>query len=176
MIAEWDKRSRHRQSFLLASIFQRERSDGSDDANVTLAQFEGDALKNEPLIAGYTHFIRLFRFPFFKEGDTREKRDGMRVFLRQHGYRIGRATIDASDWAISSRMEKRIQQDGKAALSPIAISSCSTSGSAPSFTTPFATRRRAPGAPYRVASPQSAQRPVPQRSHQYVHRKRLEAR
>ncbi len=85
-------------------------------SNVTLAQFEDDLLKNEPVIAAYRHFGRLFRFPFFKEGNTLEKRDGMRAFLRQHKYRMGRATIDASDWAISARLENRVKGDPKAKL------------------------------------------------------------
>ncbi|HJT70064.1 MAG TPA: polysaccharide deacetylase family protein [Terriglobales bacterium] len=79
-----------------------------NNSKVTLTDFEADVLKNEPLIRDYPHFVRLFRFPYFKEGETAEKRDGMRSFLRQHGYRIGRATIDASDWAISDRLEKRV--------------------------------------------------------------------
>jgi hypothetical protein len=33
----------------------------------------------------------------------------MRAFLRRHGYRVGRATIDASDWAIDVRLNKRVQ-------------------------------------------------------------------
>src|SRR5579862_4063406 len=74
---------------------------------VTISDFEADALKNEPLIVSYRHFTRLFRYPYFKEGDTAEKRDGMRSFLQEHGYRIGRATIDASDWAIDTRMAKK---------------------------------------------------------------------
>jgi peptidoglycan-N-acetylglucosamine deacetylase len=42
----------------------------------------------------------------------------MRAFLQQHGYRSGRATIDASDWAITARMEARTQTDAKADLTP----------------------------------------------------------
>lgn len=85
-----------------------------NNAEISLAQFESDILRNESLIHNYRHFVRLFRFPYFKEGDTAEKRDGLRSFLREHGYRIGRATIDASDWAISNRLEKRIESDPKA--------------------------------------------------------------
>src|SRR5262249_32265528 len=62
------------------------------------------------------HFSRLFRYPYFKEGNTVEKRDGMRSLLREHGYRIGRATIDASDWAIDARMQARLTQTPNAAL------------------------------------------------------------
>ncbi len=89
-----------------------------NSANVTLTQFEADFLRNEPLIRDYSHFVRLFRFPYFKEGDTVEKRDGMRSFLQQHGYRAGRATIDASDWAISGRLEKRTQGAPKTDTAP----------------------------------------------------------
>jgi peptidoglycan-N-acetylglucosamine deacetylase len=83
---------------------------------VTLAEFEADALKNEPLIRGYSDFVPLFRYPFFKEDDTLEKRDGMRSFLQQHGYRIGRATIDASDWAIDRRLQARVKNHPDADL------------------------------------------------------------
>jgi peptidoglycan/xylan/chitin deacetylase (PgdA/CDA1 family) len=38
-----------------------------NDADIKLANFESDVLKNEPLIHGYTHFTRLFRFPYFKK-------------------------------------------------------------------------------------------------------------
>jgi hypothetical protein len=42
----------------------------------------------------------------------------MRQFLEEHNYRIGRATIDASDWAISSRLELRVKQTPSADLTP----------------------------------------------------------
>jgi hypothetical protein len=38
----------------------------------------------------------------------------MRSFLRQHSYRIGRTTIDASDWAIDARLGNRLKADPKA--------------------------------------------------------------
>ncbi|HEX4486761.1 MAG TPA: polysaccharide deacetylase family protein [Terriglobales bacterium] len=77
------------------------------NGDTTLAEFEADFTRNEPLIRDYEHFVPLFRFPFFKEGNTAGKRDGMRAFLKQHGYRSGRATIDASDWAIDDRLNAR---------------------------------------------------------------------
>jgi peptidoglycan/xylan/chitin deacetylase (PgdA/CDA1 family) len=83
---------------------------------VKLADFETDVLKNEPLVTSRANFARLFRYPFFKEGDTAGKRDGMRSFLRERGYRIGRATIDASDWAINARLERRVAETPTADL------------------------------------------------------------
>jgi peptidoglycan/xylan/chitin deacetylase (PgdA/CDA1 family) len=83
---------------------------------VTLAQFEADAQKGENVVSGYPKFQKTFRYPFFKEGDTIEKRDGMRWWLMQRGYKFGRATIDASDWAIDGRMRKRLETDARADL------------------------------------------------------------
>jgi peptidoglycan/xylan/chitin deacetylase (PgdA/CDA1 family) len=83
---------------------------------VTLPEFEADFAKNEPLIRSYRQFQRLFRYPYFKEGDTVQKRDGMRSFLVGRGYRHGRATIDASDWAISARLQKRVAENPQADL------------------------------------------------------------
>ncbi len=85
---------------------------------VTLADFQADSAKAEQAIAPYPQFRKLFRFPFFKEGSTLEKRDGMRTWLKNKGYIQGRATIDASDWAIDARLVKRLNEDPKANLAP----------------------------------------------------------
>jgi len=117
LISQWDHAghaiANHSYSHL---YFNTTRTEGG--GNTTLAEFEADAVRNEPLISKYRHFTRLFRFPYFKEGDTIEKRDGMRLFLRKHGYRIGRASIDASDWAISTRMEAHAKQNPRGNLTP----------------------------------------------------------
>src|SRR5215471_9507119 len=107
LIAEWDRAGHVIGNHSYSHLNFNESPDASNANGVTLAQFESDARKNEPLIRGYRNFRRLFRYPFFKEGDTAEKRDGMRSFLQMHGYRIGRATIDASDWAIDARMANK---------------------------------------------------------------------
>ncbi|HEY6369239.1 MAG TPA: polysaccharide deacetylase family protein [Candidatus Sulfotelmatobacter sp.] len=114
LIAAWD----HAGHLIANHSYSHLHFNGSADGpeRVTLADFESDALKNEPLIRDYHHFSRSFRYPFFKEGDTVEKRDGMRAFLQQHGYRIGRATIDASDWAIDARLQKRVEANPHADL------------------------------------------------------------
>ena len=118
LVAAWDRAGHlignHSYSHLYFNVSTDRDPDGLK--KVTLADFEADALKNESLIRGYRHFTRLFRYPFFKEGDTAEKRDGMRAFLREHGYRVGRATIDASDWAIDTRLEKRAEGQPRADL------------------------------------------------------------
>ena len=118
LIAAWDRAGHLIGNHSYSHMYFNVSSDTDPDGfkKVTLAQFEADALKNEPFIRAYPHFTRLFRYPYFKEGDTVEKRDGMRAFLQEHGYRIGRATIDASDWAISARLQKRAVADPHADL------------------------------------------------------------
>jgi peptidoglycan/xylan/chitin deacetylase (PgdA/CDA1 family) len=113
LIAEWDGAG-HGIGNHSYSHLNFNEAGGSGTANVTLNEFEADALRNELLIRGCSNFKKLFRYPFFKEGGTAEKRDGMRAFLLQRGYRIGRATIDASDWAIDARLGKRLESDPKA--------------------------------------------------------------
>jgi len=44
-----------------------------------------------------------YRFPFLKEGDTRQKRDAVRDWLNDRGYRSGAVSIDASDWFYNIR-------------------------------------------------------------------------
>ncbi len=53
-----------------------------------------------------------------KEGDTPAKRDGMRNFMSQNGYRNGHVTIDNSDWAIDQRLTARLKKEPNADLKP----------------------------------------------------------
>ena len=62
---------------------------------------------------------RRFRFPFLKEGDTREKRDGARRALAERGYTNGYVTIDASDWAFDARLTRRLGRDPSADVAPL---------------------------------------------------------
>jgi peptidoglycan/xylan/chitin deacetylase (PgdA/CDA1 family) len=116
LIASWDRAGHLIGNHSYSHLNFNDSVDADGSKPVTLAEFEADALKNEPLIRNYPHFTRQFRYPFFKEGDTVEKRDGMRAVLQQHGYRIGRATIDASDWAIDARLQKRVEANPHADL------------------------------------------------------------
>jgi peptidoglycan/xylan/chitin deacetylase (PgdA/CDA1 family) len=116
LITAWDRAGHLIGNHSYSHLNFNASSDEDGSKKVTLAEFEADALKNEPFCRPYQNFRRLFRFPYFKEGDTVEKRDGMRNFLREHGYRVGRATIDASDWAIAARMSKRAEAQPHADL------------------------------------------------------------
>lgn len=87
-------------------------------AKIDIEIFMEDIIKCEKIIKEFTQFKKLFRFPYLKEGDTLEKRDGMRAFLKENGYKHGYVTIDASDWYVEDRMKKRLKQNPEADLEP----------------------------------------------------------
>jgi peptidoglycan/xylan/chitin deacetylase (PgdA/CDA1 family) len=65
-----------------------------------LEEFEADVNRNEPLLSSRMkdQDWRWFRFPFLAEGDTPEKRAGIRSFLLQHGYKIAGVTMSFGDY------------------------------------------------------------------------------
>jgi len=80
--------------------------------------YEDDILRAEALLKDFARFRKYFRFPALKEGDTAAKRDAMRAFLTQHGYRTGHVTIDNSDWAIDRRLTARLEKNRAADVKP----------------------------------------------------------
>lgn len=67
---------------------------------VSLQEFEADLENDEPildlLMAG--HDWHWLRYPYVAEGDTAEKRMGIRDFLAQHGYKIAAVTMNFDDY------------------------------------------------------------------------------
>lgn len=82
----------------------------------SVEEFSADILRCEALIKDYKNFRKYFRFPLLKEGNTIERRDQMRAFLKKQGYRQGYVTIDASDWYIDERLRARQAQNPQADL------------------------------------------------------------
>lgn len=76
----------------------------------TLESFKNELIKNDEVINKYSNYIKLFRFPYLKEGNTRTKIDSFRLFLKNMQYRNGYVTIDASDWYIDSRLIKKLKE------------------------------------------------------------------
>lgn len=83
-----------------------------------VAEYQEDILRAEGLLKEFPRFRKFFRFPMLKEGDTAAKRDAMRSFFAQHGYRNGHVTIDNSDWAIDQRLTARLKKDPNADVKP----------------------------------------------------------
>jgi len=66
----------------------------------SLAEFEAEITGNEPLLGRVMkdedwHWLR---FPYLAEGETPEKRAGIRGALREHGYRIAGVTMSFGDY------------------------------------------------------------------------------
>lgn len=67
---------------------------------LTVAQYEADITRNEPLLRKVSPHSdwHWFRFPFLEEGNTVERREQLREWLTQHGYRIAEVSMDFQDY------------------------------------------------------------------------------
>ncbi len=66
----------------------------------SVQEFEEEITKNEPVLAkevkkGDWHW---FRYPYLSEGDTPEKREAIREFLAERGYKIAAVTMSFGDY------------------------------------------------------------------------------
>jgi peptidoglycan/xylan/chitin deacetylase (PgdA/CDA1 family) len=67
---------------------------------LTLPQYEANIVRNEPLLRKVSpnsdwHW---FRFPYLEEGNTVKRREQLRAWLTQHGYRIAEVSMDFQDY------------------------------------------------------------------------------
>jgi peptidoglycan-N-acetylglucosamine deacetylase len=65
---------------------------------LTLDEFIADVVEADAALRKISGFVPMLRFPFLKEGDSVEKRDGIRQWMKTNGYRPAQVSIDASDW------------------------------------------------------------------------------
>ncbi len=89
-----------------------------DFDEVTLSEFEQELIACDTAIRDMPGFTRRFRFPYLKEGDTVEKRDGFRAFLDAKSYEAGPVSVDASDWYYSQRLSARLEKQPHADTLP----------------------------------------------------------
>lgn len=85
---------------------------------ISFIDFKTELLKTDTIISQYSNYRKLFRFPYLKEGNTAEKINLFRDFMQKQGYRNGYVTIDASDWAIDSRLRNKLKDQPEAAIEP----------------------------------------------------------
>jgi peptidoglycan/xylan/chitin deacetylase (PgdA/CDA1 family) len=89
-----------------------------DFDEATLADYEQELLTCDKAIRDMPGFTRRFRFPYLKEGNTVEKRDGFRAFLDSNSYKAGPVSVDASDWYYSQRLTARLKKHPNADTLP----------------------------------------------------------
>ncbi len=88
-------------------------------ATVTLAQYQQEVMDCDAVIRALPGYRKWFRFTFLREGNTPEKRDGMRAFLKAQGYRNAYVSLDTSDWRLDSLLTETLNKKPDADIEPI---------------------------------------------------------
>lgn len=78
----------------------------------TAILFEIELKITDSIISRLTNNIKLFRFPYLKEGQNKSKVDSIRNILAKNKYSNGYVTIDASDWYIDQRLIEKLKELG----------------------------------------------------------------
>lgn len=90
-------------------------------AETTLAQYQKEVLDCDAVIRGLPGYRKWFRYTYLREGNTPEKRDGMRSFLKAHGYRNAYVTLDTSDWRFDQLLVQTLRKNPQADVQPIKV-------------------------------------------------------
>lgn len=88
-----------------------------DFDQVDIAYFEADIIKGafeiEKQLAKHKKYLRYFRFPYLHTGNSLEKREEIRKFLKENCYIIAPVTIDPCDWAYNNQLVKSWRAQNK---------------------------------------------------------------
>jgi peptidoglycan/xylan/chitin deacetylase (PgdA/CDA1 family) len=87
-----------------------------NNEKLSVEDFKSELLRTDSVITPFETYTKLFRFPYLKEGNTKEKIAGFRAVLQSNGYRNGHISIDASDWFVNNELIKSIRKDGPDSL------------------------------------------------------------
>ncbi len=90
-----------------------------NNAKTTLAQYRQEVLDCDRIVSTLPGYRKWFRFTYLREGNTPEKRDGMRAFLREQGYRNAYVTLDTSDWRLNDKLVAVLTKNPHADVEPI---------------------------------------------------------
>jgi peptidoglycan/xylan/chitin deacetylase (PgdA/CDA1 family) len=84
----------------------------------SLEAFEQEVLGCDAVIRALPGYRKFLRFPFLREGAGEAKRDGIRAFLREQGYRIGYVSIDTADWLLDQKLREALARHPDLDLTP----------------------------------------------------------
>ncbi len=76
--------------------------DHPDFNNLSLTQYINNFLQADKQLKQFSTFTKMYRFPYLREGNTQEKRDGMRAILKKFGYQNAYITLNNYDWYIEN--------------------------------------------------------------------------
>lgn len=72
------------------------------------------------LLEPHGQTTRFFRYPYLREGDTREKVDAMRAYLDESGQRILTVSLDNQDWSYDAPFRKAAEAEDEREASRVA--------------------------------------------------------
>jgi len=90
-----------------------------NNAGVSLTQYQKEILDCDEIIRKLPGYQKWFRYTYLREGNTLEKRDGMRSFLNNYGYRNAYVSLDTSDWRLNEKLIETLEKNPHADLAPI---------------------------------------------------------
>lgn len=89
-----------------------------DAKTTTLKQYQDEILACDAVIRPLPGYAPWFRFTFLREGNTPEKRDGMRDFLKTKGMRNAYVSLDTSDWRLDAALDAALTEHPDTDLTP----------------------------------------------------------
>ena len=92
----------------------RHRNFGSNQ--VSLDDFIADVKEADEAFRDLPTWVRTLRFPYLKEGETRDKVDGMRRWMAENAYVSAPVSIDTSDWYFNAAFLRLQAQSDKVRL------------------------------------------------------------
>ena len=90
-----------------------------NNAKTGLAQYQQEVRDCDRIVAPLPGYQKWFRYTYLREGNTPEKRDGMKAFLREQGYRNAYVTLDTSDWRLNDKLVEVLAKNPRADVEPI---------------------------------------------------------
>ena len=80
-----------------------------DINKLSFQEYKNDFIMADSLLNHYENFRKWLRYPYLREGDTVEKRDGMRELLKEKGYINAYITLNNYDWYIETLFQKAVK-------------------------------------------------------------------
>ena len=90
-----------------------------NNAKTQLAQYQQEVRDCDRIVASLPGYQKWFRYTYLREGNTPEKSDGMKAFLREQGYRNAYVTLDTSDWRLNDKLVEVLAKNPEANVEPI---------------------------------------------------------
>jgi peptidoglycan-N-acetylglucosamine deacetylase len=89
-----------------------------DINRVTAAEYITDVERNEAVLAELAgpRWLRIFRYPYLHEGESREKREAVQRWLAAHGYTIAQVTVTFDDWAWNSAYARCVERSADGSI------------------------------------------------------------